>query len=152
MRSPLFARLALGLFAVHLALSASYAAYDTVRNGHLAYVLRGETPVEERVRCYGSDYTEQIEAIRRTIPPDGAYVLLNGDPGEEGGPLWVKFDLAPRRAVYLGNLKDVGSAERMKRRMPRAARWVVIAHGPYGRPELIERYKFVQAREKKKGA
>ena len=152
MRSPLFARIALGLFAVYLAVSVSYAAYDTVRNGRLVYVLRGETPVQERVRCYGPDYTEQIETIRRTIPRDGAYILLNGNPGEEGGPLWVKFDLAPRRAVYLGNVEDVGSAERMKRRMPRAARWVVIAYGPYRRPELIERYKFVQAREKKKGA
>jgi len=152
MRSPLFARLALGLFAIYLAASISHAAYDTVRNGRLAYILRGEKPVEERARCYGPGYTEQIEAIRRTIPPDGAYILLNSNPGEEGGPLWVKFDLAPRRAVYLGNLEDVGSVERLKRRMPRAARWVVIAHGPYRPPVLIERYKFVQAREKKKGA
>ena len=152
MVSSVVARIALGLFAVYLAVSVSHAAYDTARNGRLAYILRGEKPVEERARCYGPGYTERIEAIRRTIPLDGAYILLNANPGEEGGPLWVKFDLAPRRAVYLGNLEDLGSIERMKRRMPRAARWVVIADGPYSPPVLIERYKFVRAREKKKGA
>lgn len=152
MRSQLFPRLALGLFAVYLAVSVSYAAYDTLKNGRLAFILRGEAPVQERIRCYGPAYTEQIEAIRRTIPPDGAYVLLNGDAGEDGGPLWVKFDLAPRRAVYLGYLKDLGSAERLKRRMPRAARWVIIAYGPYRRPVLIERYKFVQERKAREGA
>jgi len=152
MRSRFFATLALGLFAVYLAVSLSRSAIETAKDGILSYALWGETPFQERARCYGPAYTNEIEAIRRTIPRDGAYILINGDPGEDGGPLWVKFDLAPRRAVYLGYLKDLGSVERMKKRMPRAARWVVIAYGPYRRPVLIERYKFVQARKEREGA
>ncbi len=148
MRSSVLPTLALGLFAVFLAVSLSRAAIETARNGVLLYALRGEKPFQERARCYSSAYTEEIENIRRTIPRDGAYILINGDSNEQGGPLWVKFDLAPRRAVYLGELDKLDSVERLKKRIPRAARWVVIAYGPYRRPVLIERYKFVQGRKK----
>lgn len=113
---------------------------------------RKETPLQRRERSFGSGYTQAIEQIRRTIPPDGAYLLINGRPDfEEGGPLWVKFDLAPRRAVYLGKLHDLGSADRLRRRTPRAARWVVIAHGPYDPPVLIERYRFIRQIEERNG-
>jgi hypothetical protein len=148
MKSSVLSTLALGLLAVFLAVSLSKAAIETARNGFLLYVLRGETPFQERVRCYSSAYTEEIANIRRTIPRDGAYILINGDFNEQGGPLWVKFDLAPRRAVYLGELDKLDNVERLKKRIPRAARWVVIAYGPYRRPVLIERYKFVQGRKK----
>lgn len=140
--------LALGVFAVFLVLSLSRSAWETARNGFLVYTLRGETPFQERARCYGPVYAQAIETIRRTIPRDGAYVLINGDPSEQGGPLWVKFDLAPRRAVFVGDLNSLGRVERLKKRLPRAARWVVIAYGPYRKPMLIERYKFVQGLER----
>jgi len=149
MRSRFLARLALGVFAVYLAVSISRAAIETAKNGILLYTLRGETPFQERARCYGPVYTHEIEKIRQTIPRDGAYILINGDPLEQGGPLWIKFDLAPRRAVYVGELDKLERVERLKKRMPRAARWVVIAYGPYRRPVLIERYKFVQEREER---
>jgi hypothetical protein len=139
-----FATLALGLFAVYLSVSLFRAAIETAKNGILLYSLRGETPFQERARVYGPIYTHAIETIRRTIPRDGAYLLINGDSQIQGGQFWVKFDLAPRRAVYLGELDNLESVNRLKKRMPRAARWVVIAYGPYRRPKLIERYKFVQ--------
>jgi hypothetical protein len=148
----ILATLALGLFAAFLAVSLFRAAVETAKNGILLYSLRGETPFEERARCYGPVYTHEIETIRRTIPRDGAYLLINGDPGEHGGPFWVKFDLAPRRAVYLGDLDGLGPVDRLKKRMPRAARWVVIAYGPYRRPVLIERYKFVRGLKEREGA
>ena len=144
-------RLALGLFAVFLAVSLSRAAVETAKNGVLLYRTRHDTPLQDRSHAYGPVYTHEIEKIRRTIPRDGAYILINGDPGEHGGPFWVKFDLAPRRAVYLGDLDNLGSVDRLKKRMPRAARWVVIAYGPYRRPVVIERYRFVQERERLRG-
>lgn len=147
--SRAIATLALGLFAAFLAVSLFRAAVETARNGILLVNLRGETPLQERSRCYGPIYTHEIETIRRTIPRDGAYILINGDPGEHGGPFWIKFDLAPRRVVYLGNLDNLGSVDRLKKRIPRAARWVVIAHGPYRRPVLIERYRFIREREER---
>lgn len=148
----LLALVALGLFTVFLAVSTFRAAFETAKDIALLYQARGETPFQERSRAYGPVYTHEIEVIRRAIPRDGAYILINGRPDEEGGPLWVKFDLAPRRAVYLGYLGDLGDVERLKKRIPRAARWVVIAYGSYERPVLIERYKFVRSLKEKQGA
>src|SRR5688500_19052401 len=152
MKSSVLSTLALGLLAVFLAVSLSKAAIETAKNGFLLFTLRGEKPFQERARCYGPAYAHDIETIRQTIPRDGAYILINGDSKEQGGPLWVKFDLAPRRAVFLGELDKLDSVERLKKRMPRAARWVVIAYGPYRRPVLIERYKFMQERKEREGA
>lgn len=148
----LLATLALGLFAVYLVLSVSQAAFETAKNGVLLFRTRGETPLQERSRVYGPVYAHAIETIRRTIPRDGAYILVNGESEEQGGQFWVKFDLAPRRAVYLGELGTLASVDRLRKRMPRAARWVVIAYGSYRPPVLIERYKFVQERKRRKGA
>lgn len=151
MRS-LLAALALGLFALYLIASISWAALNTAKTIVLMVRVRNETPFQERSRSYSPEYAEGIEAIRRTIPRDGAYLLINGTPEELGGPFWVKFDLAPRRAVFLGDLGKLGNIDRLRRRMPRAARWVVIAYGPYGRPAVIERYKFVQGLKGRGGA
>jgi hypothetical protein len=152
MRSSVVATLALGLFAIYLAVSLSRAAIETAKNGILLYRTRYDTPLQDRSYAYGPVYTHEIEKIRRTIPRDGAYLLINGDPTEHGGPFWIKFDLAPRRAVYLGDLDGLGRVDRLKKRMPRAARWVVIAYGPYRRPVLIERYKFVRELKEREGA
>lgn len=141
---PLVSSLALGLFAAYLAVAVPWALFKSAQSGRLALRVAGETPLEERSRTYGPDYARAIEEIRRTIPRDGAYLLVNGDPREEGGPLWVKFDLAPRRAVFLGKLNELDDIERVRKRIPRAARWVVIAYGPYRRPELIERFRFIR--------
>ena len=140
----LLATLALGLFALYLAVSISAAAITTSRRGALLFRLWGETPFEERSRTYGREYAEGIAAIRRTIPPGGAYLLVNGTPGEKRGPVWVKFDLAPRRALYLGELAKLDDIALLRSRTPRSTRWVVITYGAYGRPVLIERSKFVR--------
>ncbi len=142
--SPLVSSLALVLFAVYLAVATPWALLKAAQSALQSFRVAGETPLEERLRTYGPMYTHGIERIRRTIPEDGAYLLVNGDPKEEGGPLWVKFDLAPRRAVFLGKLDDLDDVDRFRKRIPRAARWVVIAYGSYGKPELIERFRFVK--------
>ena len=139
----LFSSLALLLLALHLAISLPAALDRSVqRVSHMLATL-GESPREERSRSFGPGYVDAIEQIRRTIPRDAAYVLVNGDPDDEGGPLWVKFDLAPRRAVFLGRLRDTEDGNRLRNRMPRAARWVVISYGDYRPPLLLERHDFV---------
>ncbi len=136
--------LALVALAVHLAVSLPVTLGRSAWAARRLVDTRNETPRETRIRIFGPGYVKAVEEIRRAIPRDGAYLLVNGHPGEEeGGPLWVKFDLAPRRAVYLGKLRDLGNVERLRRRMPRAARWVVIVHGDYVPPTLIERHRFV---------
>lgn len=149
---PLVSSLALGLFVAYLAAAVPWALYKAARSGYVALRVVGETPLEERSRTYGPAYANGIEEIRRTVPPDGAYLLVNGDPKEEGGPLWVKFDLAPRRAVFLGKLNELDDVDRVRKRIPRAARWVVIAYGPYRRPELIERFRFIRRLKERPGA
>ena len=152
MRRSSLATLALVLLAAHLAVSIPRALRRSTWEVRNLIATRHETPFEKRVRSFGPGYALAIEQIRRTIPPDGAYLLFNGHPGfEEGGPLWVKFDLAPRRAVYLGKLDEIGNADRLRRRMPRAARWVVIAHGPYDPPVLVDRHAFVRQLEERTG-
>jgi hypothetical protein len=151
-RRSFLARLVLALLAIQLAAALPRALLRSAHEGRDLIVHRNETPLQQRVRTFGPGYVQAIEQIRRTIPPDGAYLLINGHGGvEEGGPIWVKFDLAPRRAVYLGKLEDLGNADRLRRRMPRAARWVVIAHGEYDPPILVERYRFVRQIEERNG-
>ena len=147
---PLVSSLALGLFVAYLAVAVPWALLKAARSVLTSSRVAGETPLEERSRSYGPAYANAIEEIRRTVPPDGAYLLVNGDPKEEGGPLWVKFDLAPRRAVFLGKLNELDDIDRVRKRIPRAARWVVIAHGPYRRPELIERFRFIRGLRRQK--
>ncbi len=152
MRRTVFASLALVLLSLYLALSIPRALLRSAREVKNLIAHRHETPYEKRVRSFGPGYAEAIENIRRKIPPDGAYVLINARKDfEEGGPIWVKFDLAPRRAVYLGKLDKLGNAERMRRRLPRAARWVVLAHGPYDPPVLLERHVFIEQLRERTG-
>lgn len=152
MKPSVVPRLALGLFAVFLAVSILHAARATGRTGLLLLEARGETPSEERIRAYGPDYIRAIEEIRRIIPEDGAYVLISDGPESEGAPYWIKYDLAPRRAVYLGELHTLQPVDRLRKRMPRAARWVVISYDSYRPPVLIERFKFMQDRKRLEGA
>jgi hypothetical protein len=142
--SRLLANLALAAFLAFLAYAVPVVLLRSLREARAARGTAGESAFQERSRTFGPAYTDAIEALRRTIPRDGAYLLFNGDAQEEGGPIWVRFDLAPRRAIFLGRLRDAGSAPRIKRRAPRNARWVVIAYGPYRPPVLLERHEFLQ--------
>lgn len=152
MRRSFPATLALVLLAVQLAVALSLALARSAREGLHLVEQRNETPYERRVRTFGPAYVDAIEKIRRTIPVDGAYLLVNAHPeAEEGGPIWVKFELAPRRAVYLGRLDRLGKAERVRRRSPRAARWVVITHGGYDPPVVVERRAFLRQLEERTG-
>jgi hypothetical protein len=136
--------LALLLLALHLVLSLPPVVRVAAQRVSHLYWTWGESSREERTRTFGPDYVSAIETIRRTIPRDGAYVLINGDPLDDGGPLWVKFDLAPRRAVFLGRLRESDDGSRIRNRMPRAARWVVITYGDYRPPLLLERHELVR--------
>src|SRR5689334_4918598 len=126
-----FSTLVLALFAAHLAVSLYQAGNVAAHTGRLAWQSRGEPPSAERAHAYGPEYVRAIEEIRRTIPRDGAYILISAVSEAEGAMYWVKFDLAPRRAVYLGEIGALQPVERLRKRMPRAARWVVIAQGGY---------------------
>ncbi len=88
----------LGLF---LGLNAPAALLKSLRRIKQGWELRHETPSESRKRLFGDEYVESVEAIRKSVPPDGEYLLVIGPNTEEEAALWVRYDLAPRRALLL---------------------------------------------------
>ncbi len=102
----------------------------------MSFVHAGESPLAERSREMGAPYAREIEEIRRIIPSDGAYALVDGDGAELGGAVWVRFDLEPRRAVLLGLRKDLPRSADLRRRIPPEAQWVVVAYAE-GPPRLM---------------
>ncbi|MFY9823857.1 MAG: hypothetical protein WAM82_20930, partial [Thermoanaerobaculia bacterium] len=98
----------------------------------------------------GAAAAEALDAIRRTIPPGGDYLLLDGGAEWQGATYWVRFELAPRRARYVGRLSEISAAadqlQQLRRSLslPGGPRWVVIAlpHDPailLDRGELLRR-------------
>jgi hypothetical protein len=110
-----------------------------------------ETSLEGRIRFGGEDYVRAIDEIRAALAPSQPYLLVEGGRPQDGGAYWVRYDLAPRRAVFLGPLDELTDARRLRRRLAANLRQVVVAYGPGRPPRLYERYLFVaeiEAREK----
>jgi len=137
----LLARAALGLFLLYLAVSVPRTSFRALRGMMAAARSAGESPLDRRKRTDGPEYTAAIEAIRRAIPADGAYILVNGASRDDGARLWVRFNLAPRRAVYVGNLQ--GPRRRSLGEIPPDLAWVVVARGRGNPPELYGRADFL---------
>lgn len=134
--------LALAFFTWYLAVALPDALDRPDDFLEQAVELSGETPIEERSRFWGEQYTQRIEQIRRVIPPDGVYILVNGDRIDHGAPIWVRFDLAPRRAVLLTR-HHLNRPRVVRRKVPGSARWVVVAaEGKL--PELVEKSRFLR--------
>lgn len=137
--------LALGLFASFLAVALPAALERSEKLVEQAIEHSGETVIEERSRVWGALYTQRIEEIRRLIPLEEPYVLVNGDAVDHGAAIWVRFDLAPRRAILLRR----GALHRprlARKRIPGTARWVIVASRDR-LPELIETSRFLSRLE-----
>jgi hypothetical protein len=143
----LAARAVLALMAVHVGLAGSLALARSARHLLQAVHEIGEDPASVRRRVFGAGYVAAIEEIRRAIPPDGAYLLVDGQEREEGALYWVRFDLAPRRAHLLGRLEDLPSAADLRRRRMRDARFVVISYGRGRPPRLLRRSELIRSLE-----
>ena len=136
------ATFALALFGLLLAVSLAWSSVRSVRRIWWAFAHAGETPLEERSRQHGAEYALAIEEIRRTIPRHGVYALVDADPVMEGSVFWVRFDLAPRRAIYLGFLHELREPRTVRQRLIREARWIVVA-SVRRPPVLYERSEFL---------
>src|SRR4029077_11555952 len=110
----------------------------------------GETAAAGGVRVFGTPYVDTIRAMRRAIPPDGIYGLIDGEPDIEGAALWVRHDLAPRKAVFLGKLAQLPGPRRLRGRLPERARWVVVAYTRRP-PERIDKLRFLTVLEARRG-
>ncbi|HXO22228.1 MAG TPA: hypothetical protein VOA87_20105 [Thermoanaerobaculia bacterium] len=57
--------------------------------------------------------------------------------------MWVRFDLAPRRALFLGHLDELPRAAALKKGLPRGPQQVVLTYGPAAAPRLQDRQSFL---------
>lgn len=133
--------LALLVFAVFLAISLPWMATRSAKR--VAHAIRhlDETRIEGRARVFGPAYTEAIEEIRRAIPEDAAYLLVDAG-GESGAAYWVRFDLAPRRPILLGTPEQIRREE--AKSLSSGHRWIVVAPPATQPPILLEPSRFFE--------
>ena len=84
------------------------------------------------VRFRGPEYAAAIARIREALPEDAEYLLL-----ESPAQSMVRFDLAPRRAVFGGNAKNL-AANVTPALLPSLPKWTVIASVDPPGPRLVE--------------
>jgi hypothetical protein len=136
---------ALGLAALYLAVAvplslvrAEIGVARAVREAH-------ETAGAALARVQGAAFADAIAAIRRVLPEDEPYLLVAENDPEEGDENWVRYELAPRRAVLVRGRPR--SARRLRQRIPAGIRWVVVARGGGEPPALYPRFDYFQGIE-----
>jgi hypothetical protein len=144
-RARLEGGLAVAVFALFLAAGLQQAVSRAWAMLHFAARAAGNESFDAaRARFSGPAYVAAIDAIRDALPPDQPYLLVEGGRPQDGDLYWVRFDLAPRRAIYLGQLDQLTDVRRLRQRFSANVRQVIVAYGPGEPPRLLERYRFVQ--------
>jgi hypothetical protein len=136
--------LALTLFAAFLVVAVPQAVMRAAGMLNLAQYARGESAEAGRVRLEGEPYVRGIDAIRAAVLADEPYLLVEGGRLTDGDTYWVRYDLAPRRAILLGRLADMAGAGPAIRRLGSRLRHVVVAYGHGAPPRLYDRFEFVE--------
>ena len=137
--------LALGLFALFLAVSLPLAALRAGKRILQAVGVAGEGTAAARRRVLGERWVEAVEALRRTVPADGSFFLVDASEESEGGAYWVRFELAPRRPLYLGNLTELPPPERLAPVLAAGPAIVIVALRDREPPLLYDRGSFLKA-------
>lgn len=132
----LISALAFLVFVVFLAVSLPWMALRSAKRAAHAIRYLDETRIEGRARVFGPAYTDAIEEIRRAIPKDAAYLLIDAG-GKSGAAYWVRFDLAPRRPILLGTPEQI-RREKASKDLSSGHRWIVIAPPSAQPPILLE--------------
>jgi hypothetical protein len=136
--------LALLAIAAHLAFALPGALSRTGTTLWTAAVRAGQDRGAVRQELRGAAYSAEIARLCRLLPSDTAYALVAAGRESAGGANWVRYDLAPRRAVYLGNLRNLPGPARTARRLPPDLPWVVIAGDPGVPPRVFGREDFLR--------
>lgn len=135
---------ALAVFALYFVLAVPPTLLRCARWIRQAAAVAGEDPLAERRRFLTPPYAERIAGIRRIIPRQGEYLLIDGGTELEGGAYWVRFELAPRRARWVGRLSELPTADTLRRTLPPGPRWLVISFREPVPPILLEREEFLR--------
>lgn len=137
------ALLALGLLAGHLALSLPPGLAAAWRRLAALSERWNEAPATARRRVFGEEYAAAIEEIRRAVPAGASYLLVDGGREDQGAISRVRFDLAPRRPLWIGELDRLPTASRLRANLPGGPKQVVIAF-PDGPPQRFDRPAFLR--------
>ena len=142
-----FRVLTLALFAASLLVGLAIGTYNSGQRLLGAAGYWGEDSAASRRRVMGDGWVETIAAIRRAVPRDGAYFLVDGGGPRGGAHYFVRYDLAPRKARYLGFLDDLVDPAKVSAAMPPGPRWVVITVPGDEPPVLLDRDEFLRQLE-----
>lgn len=142
-----FRALTLALFAVSLLVGLALGTHNSGQRflGTVSYW--GEDSAASRRRVMGDAWVEAIATLRRTIPRDGEYFLVNGGGPRGGGHYFVRYDLAPRRARYLGFERNLVDPAKVAAAMPPGPRWVVVSSPGAKPPVFFTRDEFLRRLE-----
>ena len=146
-----FRALALGALALFLVHSGVLTVLRAAKSIGQAAPLVVADHLAIRSAELGPAYVRGIARIRRAIPRDGEYLLVRDGTVWEGNAYWARFELAPRRARYLGPWTELPDAATLRREMPPGPRYVVIAAGAPRSPLLMEREEFLREVERSHG-
>jgi hypothetical protein len=146
----LFRASVLALFAVALLVAMPQAWRNARGRIVLAASHLGEGSRQARRRVLGARWVDAEAEIRRAIPPDGDYLLVDGGEERQGATLFLRYQLAPRRARFAGRLSEMADLPGWVASLPAGPRWVVIAY-PRRPPVLVGRAEFPRWLKEKLG-
>jgi len=141
-----FRAVALALLAAALLAALPLTATRVARRLSEVVSLAGEDARSAHVRVLGASAAAALDVIRQAIPEDGEYLLVDGGEELQGATYWVRFELAPRRARYVGRLSEMAGPARRPWRLPAGPRWVVVAF-PRRPAVLLDRGDFLREME-----
>ena len=119
--------------AVFLVLRLPTALGDSWSRVRDAWRDRGLDADAALVRLRGPEYVAAIHGIREVLPADAEYLLL---AAPNGADVFVRFDLAPRRAIFGGEPKDV-AYNVTPAKLPTLPEWTVIPRLDPPGPRLV---------------
>jgi hypothetical protein len=141
-----FRAITLALVAVSVLAAVPLTALRVGRRILETVPLAGEDARGARERALGAPVVESLDEIRRVIPADGEYLMVDGGEEFDGATYWIRFELAPRRARFAGRLSEMKAPPSL----PAGPRWVVVAF-PRGPAALLDRDDFLRRMESQSG-
>ncbi len=76
-----------------------------------------------------------VETIRRTVPADGEYLMVDGGAERQGATLFLRYQLAPAAGPFRRPLSEQKDLPHWAAGLPGGSRWVVVAYP--GRPPAL---------------
>lgn len=126
---PLVGLVALGAF---FAVRLPVALADSWNRVRVAWRDRCLDADLADARLRGQEYVAAIHHIRTELPANSEYLLLAG-----AGDVFVRFDLAPRRAIFGGEPKDVAYNVTLAK-LPTLPEWTVVPRLDPPGPRLVK--------------